>query len=260
MGRVADCSHANRMGSGAEEFYLLRVPQGGSEDAGARVDGKIFRLRRCWDLFCGYQLLIVVLVDSKIMASCGNGFTCSSCDLWIAFWSRKERSTNHTKHTKYVSDGNLKRALITLLLVSLTCFLLASEATAHPAWGIAVDRQGQVYFSDLKTVWRIDTQGKVSVFRDEGHTHDLNVDEAGNVYGEHDFTAIWKMTPTGGFSYLYAPTGNPPRGVSIWTDRDGNMYSVEQNNHLKRETLLLRRTSGGNVSVLAGGSYGHADG
>ena len=38
------------------------------------------------------------------------------------------------------------------------------------------------------------------------------------------------------------------------------MYSVEQDNHLKRETLLLRRTPSGNVSVLAGSSYGHADG
>ena len=75
MGRLADCSDADRMGPGAEEFHLLCISQAGSEDAGARVDGKIFRLRRCWDLFCGYQLLIVVLVDSKIMASCGKGFT-----------------------------------------------------------------------------------------------------------------------------------------------------------------------------------------
>src|SRR5688500_1114232 len=155
----------------------------------------------------------------------------------------------------------MKRAqIITILSVVLACFLLTSEAQAHPAWGIAVDRQGQVYFSDLKTIWKIDTQGIVSVFRAEGHTHDLNVDEAGNVYGEHDFTAIWKMTPTGGFSYLYAPMDNPPRGISLWRDRDGNMYSVEQNNHLKRETLLLKRTPDGKVGVLAGGSYGHADG
>src|ERR671913_128684 len=68
------------------------------------------------------------------------------------------------------------------------------------------------------------------------------------------------MPPAGSFSYIHAPAANPPRGVSIWRDRDGNMYSVEQNNHLKRKTLLLRRTPSGNVSVLAGSSYGHADG
>ena len=153
------------------------------------------------------------------------------------------------------------RVLVTAIFAIVTMsILLAGVAQAHPAWGIAVDRRGQIYFSDLKTIWKIDTQGKVSVFRAEGHTHDLNVDEAGNVYGEHNFSAIWKMTPAGGFSYLFAPTENPPKGISIWRDRDGNMYAVEQNNHLKRETLLLKRTPSGNLSVLAGSSYGHADG
>ncbi|MCA1641422.1 MAG: hypothetical protein LC785_05580, partial [Acidobacteria bacterium] len=163
------------------------------------------------------------------------------------------------------------RALVTAIFVSFSlCILLAAKAQAHPSWGIVVDRQGQVYFSDLKTIWKIDAQGRLSVFRTlKDHTHELNIDEAGNLYGAENsydpatqrfFIAIWKMTPSGGFSYLLAPTDNPPRGISIWRDRNGNTYSVEQNNHLKRETLLLRRTPSGSVSVLAGGSYGHADG
>lgn len=155
------------------------------------------------------------------------------------------------------------RALVTIILAIVSiCVLLTAKAQAHPAWGIVVDYQGQVYFSDLKTIWKIDAQGKLSLFRvgDDRHTHELNIDEAGNVYGEDNFSVIWKMTPTGGFSYILAPTDNPPKGISIWRDRAGNMYSVEQNNHLKRETLLLRRTPSGNVSVLAGSSYGHADG
>jgi sugar lactone lactonase YvrE len=155
----------------------------------------------------------------------------------------------------------MRRALVMTVTTTLAvCIFMASDAQAHPAWGIVVDRQGQVYFSDLKTIWKIDAQGKLSVFRAGGHTHELNIDEAGNVYGEHDFSVIWKMTPAGDFSYIQAPTDNPRRGVSIWRDRDGNMYSVEQNNHLKRETLLLRRTPGGDVSVFAGSRYGHADG
>jgi len=155
----------------------------------------------------------------------------------------------------------MTRALVMTVTTTLAvCIFMATDAQAHPAWGIVVDRQGQVYFSDLKTIWKIDAEGKLSVFRAGGHTHELNIDEAGNVYGEHDFSAIWKMTPAGDFSYIQAPTDNPPRGVSIWRDRDGNMYSVEQNNHLKRETLLLRRTPSGDVSVFAGGRYGHADG
>src|SRR5687768_16174822 len=97
----------------------------------------------------------------------------------------------------------------------LAWFLLASEVQAHPAWGIAVDRQGQVYFSDLTTVFKVDAQGTVSVFRASAdrHIHDLSIDEAGNLYGAENsyepatkrfFSAIWKMTPAGDFSYLLA--------------------------------------------------------
>ena len=38
------------------------------------------------------------------------------------------------------------------------------------------------------------------------------------------------------------------------------MYSIDQNNHTKTRTLLLRRTPDGTVTTLAGGAYGHADG
>jgi hypothetical protein len=113
------------------------------------------------------------------------------------------------------------------------CVLPAAEALAHPAWGIAVDREGQVYFSDLKNVWKVDARGKLSVFRAgaDTHTHELNVDEAGNVYGADNsydpatkrfFSAVWKMTPAGNFTYLLAPTDDPPEGTSIWRDREGN--------------------------------------
>lgn len=54
-----------------------------------------------------------------------------------------------------------KRAFLLAAIV----FLTAGKAAAHPATGIVVDRKGQVYFSDLETVWRIDTLGKLSVFR-----------------------------------------------------------------------------------------------
>jgi hypothetical protein len=165
----------------------------------------------------------------------------------------------------------LTRFVLKIGALFATCLFFAGISSAHPAWGIAVDRLGQVYFSDLKTIWKIDAQGKLSVFRpaDDRHTHDLNLDDAGNLYGIDDtydsanqrfLTAAWKMTPEGGFSYLFAPTENAPKGLGIWRDREGDTYSVEQNNQLKRETLLLKRTPSGNVSVLAGSSYGHADG
>lgn len=155
---------------------------------------------------------------------------------------------------------------LTIIIISLIMgsVLLAGKVSAHPAWGIAVDRNNQIYFSDLETIWKIDAQGKLAVFKagvSGRHTHDLNIDEAGNLYGAENsyepatqrfFSALWKMTPAGGFSYLLAPTDDPPEGISIWRDREGNMYHVT--NHPGQELLILRRTPGGTVSALIGSS------
>jgi hypothetical protein len=127
-----------------------------------------------------------------------------------------------------------------------------------------VDRQGQIYFSDLETIWKIDTAGKLSVFRagvGGKHTHELNLDEGGNLYGEdlsyepstqRYTSALWKMTPAGGFTYILAPTSSPPMGMSIWRDRDGNTYSAHWKSNAEHETLLLKRTSEGKVTTLLG--------
>ncbi|HUQ30629.1 MAG TPA: hypothetical protein VM095_00850, partial [Pyrinomonadaceae bacterium] len=154
--------------------------------------------------------------------------------------------------------------LITALIFITLCALLAGEARAHPPWGIGVDREGRIYFSDLETIWKIEPGGKLTVFRagvGGKHTHELNLDEAGNLYGEdlsyepstqRYTSALWKMTPAGGFTYILAPTNNPPKGMSIWRDRDGNTYSAHWKSNSEHETLLLKRTGEGNVTTLLG--------
>jgi hypothetical protein len=155
-----------------------------------------------------------------------------------------------------------------LVLVAHLC--LYSSADAHPATGIVIDRAGNVYFSDLETVWRIDTQGKLSVFRqgvNGRHVHELTIDAQDNIYGgdisyegQKWVSDVWKMTTAGTSSYLMEPTTHPPRSMSPWLDRDGNMYLIDQNNHTKTQTLLLRRSPDGQVITLAGSAYGHQDG
>lgn len=147
-----------------------------------------------------------------------------------------------------------------------------APAYAHPATGIVVDRQGRVYFSDLETIWRLTPDGNVSVFRDGvrgRHVHELFIDSEGIVFGadvsyepatQKWISAVWKMTPDGTLTWLQEPSANPRPGMSLWIDHAGNMYSVDQNNHTKTRTLLLRRTPDGTISTLAGGAYGHADG
>jgi hypothetical protein len=159
----------------------------------------------------------------------------------------------------------MTRALLIIITAIISmCVLMADNVSAHPAWGIVVDRNNQIYFSDLETIWKIDAQGKLTIFRagvSGRHTHELNIDEAGNLYGE-DVTyepstqrwevALWKMTPAGGFTYTLAPTYDPPKGSSIWKDRDRNAYLVALSDDSERETLLLKRTPNGNTSALVG--------
>lgn len=154
-------------------------------------------------------------------------------------------------------------ALFTFLTAAAACAAFAPRAFAHPPWGIAADSQGRVYFSELETIWKIDEQGRLTVFRAGvagRHTHELRLGEDGNLYGEdltyepegeRWITAVWKMTPSGEFSYLLAPTDSAPRGTSIWRDRDGNSYSVHKDDDT-HELLLLKRGATGDVGLLRG--------
>jgi len=152
------------------------------------------------------------------------------------------------------------------------CVLLADSALAHPAWGIVVDSQGQIYFSDIEAVWKIDRQENVSVFRaglSGRHVHNITIDAEDNIYGidntydpqtETYPRALWKVTAKGEFSYLVPMTNSLPIGRSVWRDSSGNTYSVEPYNSEKKETKIMRRTPDGTVSLFAGGKYGYADG
>ncbi|MBA3786159.1 MAG: hypothetical protein H0X15_11615 [Acidobacteria bacterium] len=159
-----------------------------------------------------------------------------------------------------------------ILFFSLFFIGLMTDVLSHPAWGIVVDAKGQIYFSDLETIYKIDSQGKLSIFRagvSGRHVHDLSIDAGGNIYGwenvyepqtEKHLRAFWKMSPKGEYTEIVSLTENPPLGTSIWRDSDGNTYSVEPWNNEKKETKIIKRTTDGKTSVFAGGKYGYLDG
>ena len=163
----------------------------------------------------------------------------------------------------------LTRLGLHLLLLAALNFAHQS-AFAHPPTGIVVNKQGIVYFTDLETVWKLDINGSLSVFRsgvNGRHVHELALDKDDNLLGADTsndgskwISDVWRMEPNGELSYLLEPTSNPPRGFSMWTDESGNMYFVEQDNRLKKRTLLLRRTTDGQVTTIAGSTYGSRDG
>jgi len=158
----------------------------------------------------------------------------------------------------------MSRALIIAVVVITFTVVLANRVWAHPPWGIVVGRNNQIYFSDLETVWRIDAQGKLTVFRagvSGRHTHDLNLGEDGNLYGvdngyepatQRFSAALWKLTPAGEFSYVVAPTFDPPKALTIWKDRAGNSFYVGQSENAQRDIFVLKRTPAGVVTTVAG--------
>jgi hypothetical protein len=149
------------------------------------------------------------------------------------------------------------------LVFIIFMMLIATSVTshAHPMWGIAVDGTGQVYFTDLTTVWRIDTSGKLSVFRPkgDGHVHEISLDSDGNLLGAENtyvpatkkfFSAIWKMTPAGQSSYVVPLQETPPKATSIWRDGEGNAHYVTE--FPAGKLLLLKWAPSGNVVPLVG--------
>lgn len=158
----------------------------------------------------------------------------------------------------------MRALIIAVLAIVALCSLLLANAQAHPAWGIVVDHNNQIYFSDIETIWKIDTHGKLTVFRSgvtDRHTHEITLGDDGNLYGVDNayepatqlhIAALWKMTPSGKFSYVLAPTNNPPKALTNWKDRSGNSYYVGHRDNAVREIFVLKRTPDGKVTTLAG--------
>jgi hypothetical protein len=78
-------------------------------------------------------------------------------------------------------------------------YLLSLAAFGHPGIGIVADSRGDVYYTDLKHVWRNDE----IVVRDV-HSHELYMDKNDVLYGEHLWMEagaarhrIWRRLPSG---------------------------------------------------------------
>jgi hypothetical protein len=118
--------------------------------------------------------------------------------------------------------------------VSLALLLIAAFARAHPGVGIVRDRAGNVYFTDLKQVWRVTPEGRMSVAVPNVHTHELCFDTAGNLLGEHlwyegDATRkwnqrLWRLSPAGEVSDIVKARPAFQEGDSFVRDGAGAMY------------------------------------
>ena len=85
--------------------------------------------------------------------------------------------------------------------------MLSCSSVAHPGVGIVEDSKGNIFFTDLKQVWRIAKGGTKKVVVTNVHTHELYIDEKDNLFGEHLWYNgeqkntwgyyVWRLSPDG---------------------------------------------------------------
>jgi sugar lactone lactonase YvrE len=166
----------------------------------------------------------------------------------------------------------LRSRSLTLIVLTIfaQCFFCAESVRAHEGWGIVVDREGQIYFSDIptNTIWRITREGKLEAFLSNKHSHALVLGEDGSIYGtqEHHAAAVghvWRIAPDGSVSNIFTPAPDSPLNLHPFIiDREGNIYSTNSISFPNQsdKAMLLKAATDGNVTALAGGIRGYRDG
>lgn len=151
----------------------------------------------------------------------------------------------------------MKKFLITNLL-----FLFSIVITAHPGIGIVKDSKGNIYYTDLKQVWKIAPDGSKTAVVTGVHTHELFIDEQDNLYGEHLWYNgeaqntwghyAWCLKNTGELVKEIKPTEGFLTNYSFVRDSAGNMFWVER----FTTSRIMKKTKDGEITKIAEGNFG----
>jgi hypothetical protein len=109
------------------------------------------------------------------------------------------------------------KSFLTGVVIMLTILGVASfTVAAHPGSGIVVDAQGNVFFQDsaARTIWKIDTQGKVTAHYNKLGGHWMALDAQGK-FVRADLKLVERIAPA-----LIVADGGAP----ITVNSDGNLY------------------------------------
>ncbi len=119
----------------------------------------------------------------------------------------------------------------------LFIILLPLSGWAHPGIGIVKDSKGNIYYTDLKQVWKV-RNGNKTVVVPNVHTHELYVDRNDNLYGEggyYDGKAnkfyhyLWMYHPSGQIdTVIKMKEAYVHQDFSLARDKKGNEYYMMQ--------------------------------
>ncbi|HEX6367393.1 MAG TPA: hypothetical protein VF006_00590 [Longimicrobium sp.] len=145
-----------------------------------------------------------------------------------------------------------------ILVACLLLLAAAVPARAHPGVGIVMDRQGNVFYTDLVHVWRIAPDGRRSIAVRDVHTHELDIDGAGNLFGDDSEYLggdrwrhrVWRRAPDGRVTDIIPWRDGFFREYGFVRDRAGAMYWVACP---ERRCTIRRRTPDGRTTVVGPG-------
>ena len=150
----------------------------------------------------------------------------------------------------------MKRFFLLILLLPVTLW-------AHPGIAIVADSKGNIYYSDLQQVYRI-SDGKKTVAVPNVHTHELYIDAADNLYGEHQsntsddrfFHYLWVLHPDGRLDTVISQRAAFEQiDFSLARDRQGNEYYTKQFIRQRDTAHIYKKAPGGQETVLARGNF-----
>ena len=142
--------------------------------------------------------------------------------------------------------------------------VLSEQTIAHPGWGLEVSDTGEVYFTDLVHVYRIDTRGNTLIHVSNVHSHDLQLSAEGTLYGTHEWydpnsaefkRTYWKADEQGSKTEVDPAEALPWLGVII----DGKAVMPHSDVHQKY-TTFLHETNDQTSQQLYRQPMGSADG
>jgi hypothetical protein len=121
-------------------------------------------------------------------------------------------------------------------LAILTALLfITSYVFSHPGVGIVEDSKGNIFYSDLKQVWKISSDGRKTIAVKNVHTHELYIDEKDNLFGEHLWYNgerlntwghyVWKLSASGVLEKVIPDkVGFRDEEYSFVRDKTGHMF------------------------------------
>ena len=156
--------------------------------------------------------------------------------------------------------------------LAIVWLLLAAPAFAHPGWGIVRDAEGNIYYTDLAQVWKVAPDGTRTVAVPDVHTHELHLDAAGNLYGEHLWYEgeasdrwghrVWRRSPDGTVRDIVPATAGFRTSQSFVRDSAGNMYWDDRGTVRRGNAAMTPRRFADirSMTVSAGGDVYMIDG